>query len=64
MCAHGTIMANPLFFSILLRVDDSFRKYFFLVLIQVGSCRGSYRSLELTTALDTLLFDLHRSTNK
>ena len=51
------------FFPILLSVDDSLSKHCFFVLIEVCSCRGNYRSLELTTALNTLLFDLHRSTN-
>ena len=52
------------FFPILLRVDDSLSKHYFLVLIEVGSCRGNYRSLELRAALNVLLFDLHRSTKK
>ena len=47
-----------------LNVDDSLSKHFFLLLIDVGSCRGNYRSLELTAALSTLLFDLLRSTKK
>ena len=57
----GTVTDLTLFFNPL-RIDVSFNKHFFLVLIEVGSCRGNYRSLELTTALNTLLFDLHRST--